>query len=123
MEEGPDPSPERVDGSLLGLAQHTFELREDLFDRIEVGRVFGQEDQTRACCTNGFSDGGAFMRAEIVHDDDVVRGERRRQNLFDVSEEALAVDRPVENARRGDRVRARSSRGFASYWFSPRFRR
>lgn len=46
------------------------------------------------------------MRAEIVHDDDISRRERRRQNLFDISEEAFAVDRPVEHARRGDLVAA-----------------
>ena len=115
IEESSDPSPERVDGSLLGFAQHAFELREDLFDRIEVGRVFGQEDQTRACDANGFPDGGAFVRAEIIHDDDISRRERRRQNLLDISEKAFAIDRPVEDARRGDLIAAQGreeSRGF-----------
>jgi len=104
VEECADPLPERLEHSLLGFAQHAFKFREDLFDRIEVGRVFGQEEQACAFFANGFSDGGAFMRAEIIHDDDIARRERRRQNLLDISEKAFAVDRPVEHTRRSDLI-------------------
>ena len=55
------------------------------------------------------------MRAEIVHDDDVARLQRRRQNLLDVSGKALAIDRPVEHAGRNDVVAAQGgeeSHGF-----------
>lgn len=38
-----------------------------------------------------------LVRAEIVGDDDVARVERRDENLFDVGEEARAVDRAIEN--------------------------
>jgi hypothetical protein len=50
-----------IGGSGAGLAQQRFELGEHLFDGIEVGRVFRQEDQARA----GFSDGLA-NRLDLV---------------------------------------------------------
>ena len=46
----------------------------------------------------------AFVRAEVVHDDDVARLQRRHQELLDVGHEALAVDRAVDDAGRGDAV-------------------
>lgn len=46
------------------------------------------------------------MAAEVVHDDDVARAERRHQELFDIGEEGLAVDRTVDHAGRIDPVTA-----------------
>ena len=40
------------------------------------------------------------MAAEIVHYDDIAWLENRNQLLFDIGAKALAVDRPVEDARR-----------------------
>ena len=44
------------------------------------------------------------MTAEIVHDDDVAGAEGWRQELFDIGAKAGAVDRPIDDARRGDAV-------------------
>src|SRR5439155_15962023 len=44
------------------------------------------------------------MAAEIVHDDNVAGAEGRYQELFDIGAETGAVDRPVDDARRGDAV-------------------
>ncbi len=38
------------------------------------------------------------MAAQIVHDDDVAWSKRRYEELLDIGEEELAVDRPVEHA-------------------------
>ena len=46
------------------------------------------------------------MAAEIVHDDDVAWLEDRDELLFDVGAEAFAVDRAVEDARRGEPIAA-----------------
>src|SRR5271168_2040297 len=46
------------------------------------------------------------MAAEIVHHDDVAFAQDRRELLLDIGAEAFAVDRPVENARRGEPVAA-----------------
>lgn len=46
------------------------------------------------------------MAAEIIHDHDIAGSKRFDENLLDVSEEAAAVDRAVENARGRDLVGA-----------------
>src|SRR6516225_4355197 len=46
------------------------------------------------------------MAAEVVHDDNVTGAEDGDQELFDVSAEAGAVDRPVDDAGGGDPVAA-----------------
>ena len=54
----------------------------------------------------------ALVAAEIVHDDDVAGLEGRHEDLLDIGQEALAVDRAVDarRARRSDRSAARRGR-------------
>jgi len=40
------------------------------------------------------------VAAEIVHHDDIVRGEFRNENLLDISEEGSGIDRAIEDQRR-----------------------
>ena len=76
-----------------------FYLGEDLFDGVQVGRVFRQEEQLGAGCTDELADGFAFVAAKIVHDDDVAGLQGGEEDLLDVSCEALAVDRTIEKPR------------------------
>lgn len=46
------------------------------------------------------------MAPEIVHDDHVARPEGRHEHLLDVGQEAAAVDRAIDHARRLDPVPA-----------------
>jgi hypothetical protein len=55
-------------GSSSGLSQQGFELREDLFDRIEIERVFREEYQARPEVADCFPHGLSPVRAEIVED-------------------------------------------------------
>ena len=48
--------------------------------------------------------GPAFMTSEVVHDDNVARREDREENLLDISAEACAIDRSVDDAGRGEPV-------------------
>src|SRR5258708_32047439 len=41
----------------------------------------------------------ALVAAEIVHDDNVARLERRNEELMDIGLEAFAIDRSIKNAR------------------------
>ena len=91
-----------VDGSGLCLPQPVLELCECLFDGIEIGAVGRQEEAMSAGGSNGLSYSLAFVAAEIVEDDDVSGFERRHEELLDIGEEPLAVDRSVEDARRVD---------------------
>jgi len=86
------------------LSQQGFELGEDLLDGIEVGRVFGQEDEARADLPDRPPHGLPFMRAEVIEDHDVARLEGGNKELLDVGVEAFAVDGPVEQAGRVDAV-------------------
>jgi hypothetical protein len=88
--QGSDPRQSRVPQGL--------ELSKDLFDRVEIGRVARQEEQLGAGAADQFTDCLALMAAEIIHDDNVTGAEGGDQELFDVSAEAGAVDRPVDDA-------------------------
>lgn len=97
------------DGSLCRFSQPVLELGEELFDWIEIGRVFGQEEEPRIGFANCTPNGLAFVGAEIVHHNNVARLEGGRENLLDIEEESLAVDRPVDEPRRFDAIMTQRS--------------
>ena len=79
--------------------QDGLQLREAQLNRIQVGAVLWEETERRA---NGL-DGGAHRRTpmhrQIVQHDDVAGAQRRCEHVFDVGEEAHAIDRTVEDGR------------------------
>lgn len=93
-------------GALCGLTHQVFELGEDLLDRIEIWAVWRQEQELGPGATDRLADGGPFVTAQIVHDDDVAGRERRHEELLYIVGEALAVDRLIEHARGVDPVTA-----------------
>jgi hypothetical protein len=80
------------------------EAREQSADALPSGL----DSSLGASGSDGPSDGVALVAAEIVEDDDVAWLERRHQYLLDIGQEALAVDRPVDDARGVDAVMAQS---------------
>ena len=46
------------------------------------------------------------MATEVVKDHDVILAQGRDQNLLDAGAESLAIDRPVDHPRGGDRIMA-----------------
>ena len=64
-------------------------------------RDLNQARRVRQTCVQGT---GCATGGEVVHDDDVARGQGRDQGLLDPGKEACAVDRAIENAGRGDPV-------------------
>jgi hypothetical protein len=97
---------DRLVASGSRLSQQSFELGENLFDRIEVEGVFRQEHEADSDIADRFAHRPSFVGAEIVEDHDVARLQRRHEELFDIGVEALAVDGPVEQAGRIDAVAA-----------------
>ena len=96
--------------AFLGCAHPMLDLGEGLLDRIEVGGVRRQIPEP---CTDGLDEmaqRAGFVAAEIVHDDDVARSERRQQNLLHIGAEAFAVDRTIEQARCGEAVAAQRAK-------------
>jgi len=86
-----------------------FELCEDLFDRVEVGAIGRQEQEFSADVFDGFTNGVAFMRGQIVHDDDIARSEFAHEEFYDISFEDGAIHRARDYQRRDDAVMAKTS--------------
>jgi hypothetical protein len=89
--------------------QDVLEFGEDLLDRIEIGAVGRQEDHVRSHGADRGARRLALVASEIVENDDVAGVERRGEDLLDVSREALAIDRPIEDAGRIDPVATQGS--------------
>jgi len=86
--------------------QKRFQLRERLFDGIEVGAVGWQEPEKRAPVFDGGAHSRLFVYGESVEDDDIAGSQPRHEDLRDTGEKGLVIDRPVEHGRRIDPIRA-----------------
>ena len=104
VQQRPEPPPGRLNGAFGRVAEQSFELSEDLFDRVEIGGVGRQEAEGGPRLLNGRPHGGPLVAAQIVHNDDIARDERRQQTLFDRGQEAGAVDRAIKDTRSGQPV-------------------
>src|SRR3984885_10839828 len=74
---------DRLVASRFGLSQQSLELGEDLLDRVEVGGVFGQEDEAGSDSSDGLPHLLPLVGAEIVEDHSVARLEGRDEELLD----------------------------------------
>jgi hypothetical protein len=54
------------EGAGRSLSDEAFELGEELLDGVEIGRVFGKEQETGAGGLDGVSHGFSFVRSQIV---------------------------------------------------------
>ena len=81
-----------------------FELGKELLDLVQVWRIFWQENQLGAGLSDCLSDGIRFVGAEIVHDDDIAWTQCRDQDLLDIDQKALTIDRPLDQPGRLDPV-------------------
>jgi hypothetical protein len=79
--------------------EERLQFGERLFDGIEVGTVGRQEPDKRADGFDRRADLWLFMHHQVIEDDDVAGAECRRQDLFDVGEEAHVVDRVIKDGR------------------------
>ena len=93
-----EQGPQRLDRSTARRAYQTFELRETLFDRIEIWTVRGQVPQGRAGGLDQRLHALDMMGGEVVGDDDVAWRQRGDQDLFDVREKTVAIHRAVDDA-------------------------
>jgi len=95
VEEHGDTVPKAVDGALGGLAEQGFKFGEELFDRIEIGRIRRQVEQP---CAGGF-DGLAYARAHRVV--------LMRQRLTEQGDEQACSADLVQPTIRSERPRER----------------
>lgn len=73
VEKSSGSPPSCHDRSLGRLSHQVLEFGEDLLDRVEVGRVRRQEEQSSADGPDRRSHGLAFMAAEVIENDNVAR--------------------------------------------------
>ncbi len=97
-----DRGPQDLARATARLPQDRFQLRKGMLDRIEVGTVFRQKPETGPAVLNRSADRRTLVTRQVVHDDDIAGGQRRDEDLLDVSEEARAVDRAIEDGGRGE---------------------
>ena len=104
VEQGAEPPPGRRHGPFGRVTEQSFELSEDLLNRVEIGGVRGQEAEGGPHPCKGRPHGGTLVATQVVHNDDIARGECRQQTLFDIGQEARPVDRAIEDTRSGHTV-------------------
>ena len=95
---------EGVEGSRRSFAEQGFEFGEPLLDRVEIGAIGRQVEQLGAGFLDRRPDALDLVARQIVEDDDVAGLELGSEELLDPGAELLAVDRPVERARRNQTV-------------------
>ena len=104
VKQGAEPLPGRLHGPFGCVTEQSFELGEDLLNRVEIRGVRRQEAQRGPHPLKGRAHGGTLVAAQVVHDDDIARGERRQQTLFDIGQKAGAIQRAIEDTRSGHAV-------------------
>ena len=82
-------------GERAGLegAQALFHLRPTFLDGVEVRRVGRQKEKRCPGLMDSFGNTVHFMRAEVVHDHDLIGQQLRTQNLIEVGEKDVSVGR------------------------------
>lgn len=75
-----------MDGSGGGLSEQGLELGEGHLDRVEVGRVWRQEQEPRSDLLDGFAHAADLVSRQIVHDHDVAGVKLGRKNLLGMGE-------------------------------------
>ena len=91
--------PEVIDGAESLASEGGFDLREGLFDGVEVGAVGRQVEGVGVAGGEERSDAGELMGAEVVHDDEVAGPEGGQQNLTEVGFEVGPGEGAVDNHR------------------------
>ena len=95
-----------INGSRVGFSKQVLELSEHLLDRIEIGGVFGEQEELSAGGADQLTHDLALVTAEIIHDDDVAWAQRRHEDALDIGPKALPVDWSVNEPGRIDPVEA-----------------
>lgn len=86
-----------IDAAAHGLSHGMLDLGEALFNRVEIGTIGWQEEQPGTRASDRVSHRLAFVAAKVIDDDDVVWAQGHHELGFDISEESICVDRPVDD--------------------------
>ena len=100
VEERPDGGPERVFGPRGSFPEQRLQLGEELLDRVQVRRVGWEVEHAGPHGPDRLLDPGHLVSGQIVHHNDIVRFEFRREHLSDVGAERLARPWPIQHKGR-----------------------
>jgi len=92
-------SPHFLSCTLLSHSHPVFDLGESLLDRVQVRRIWRQEPEAGSGSLDCLAHGPGFVRAKIVHDNDIAGLERGDELLVHIGAKAFAVDRAIEDTR------------------------
>jgi hypothetical protein len=104
VEQFTDLAPGRLDFARLGVAQQVLQLGEDLFDGLEVGAVWRQEDEVSAFGADGIAAALPLWLPRLS------RWRCRpwpgwgRENLLDIDGEELTIDGTIDHASCADPI-------------------
>ena len=101
---GANDFPQAFDRSRCRAAQHSFEFREELLDRIKVRAVRRKVEQRCAARFYRRADAGNLVHTDIVHDDNVTSPERRGKDLLDIGQKRRAIHRAIQQEGRGHAI-------------------
>ena len=87
--------PEGVDAARGGLTKQRFEFGEELFDGVQVGRIWRQIEQRGLRRRDGFFHASHLVAAEVVEDHDVPGLQGGAQKLPHPGQEQFAIHRAV----------------------------
>ena len=82
-------------GPRLGAAQGGFDLAPHLFNGIELWRVGWQEEDLGSGASDQGESRFAFMRAEVVHDDDITLAQGWAQHAAQIGPKNLGIGRAL----------------------------
>lgn len=92
----------------MGPKQERLDLGAGLLDRIEVRRVWQQEQEPCAGGLDRLSGALDLVGGQTVQDDDAAGAQRWGEHLPDIGDEGLAVHRAVEDHGRRETVEAQT---------------
>ena len=97
-----DPVPQGIARPFCGFTEMGLEFGEGLLDWIEVRAVGRQILHSGTCGFDRGLDAGAFVCAEIIHDDDVAGSQIGYKDAINIGLEAATVDRTIKHHGRYD---------------------
>ncbi len=79
--------PQRIDGPDGCFPQQRLRLREHHLDRVQVGAVGRQEQQSYPGGLKGVANAGSLVDRQVVHDQDIAARQAGNNLLLDVGDE------------------------------------
>ena len=104
LETGGDDCPQILDRTGGRFAKDRLEFGEELLDRIEIRTVRREVEKNCFARLDNLAHARNLVNTDVVHDDDVAALESWSKDLFDVSQEGLAIHRPIQQQGRRNAI-------------------